>query len=128
MPEFDDRDQDLLDQRIAARDARDADPLVGDYIDFSDGTTRRISESWPGEDDVLRLQTSADGSWYLANSGHGSFSGSLFPAIRADALDASPERRAASFWFFHHDHRQAHNGVDVTVNVRVWTAAVPAPQ
>jgi hypothetical protein len=128
MPDFDDRDQELLDQRIVARESLGDEPLVGDYVDFPDGTRRRISESWSGEDGVLRLQTSAGGSWHLASSGHGSFSGSLFPPIRADALTISDSRRPAGFWFFHHDHARAHNGVNVTVEVQVWDASVPPPQ
>jgi len=128
MPEFDDRDQDLLDERISAREALGGEPLVGDYVDFSDGTTRRISESWPGEDDVLRLQTSDGGRWHLNSSGHGSFSGALFPPVRGDFLTDSETRRPAEFWFFHHGHAEAHNSVTVTVDVRVWTASIPAPR
>ena len=102
--------------------ARERSPMVGDYVEFSDGVVRRISHDWGDS-----VQTSDGGSWYLGN-GYLSFSGSLYPSVAKSALADTGTLREGHAWFFHHDWRTAHNGIDVLVNLRVWAASVEAPK
>jgi hypothetical protein len=81
---------------------------------MADGAIRRISYVWPDG-----CQTSDGGSWYLGST-YMSFSGSLYSPIAPELLTDSGETQLARAWFFHHDWAQAHNGVDVYVNVRVY--------
>ena len=97
-------------------------PLVGDYVRFkgSDkaGYLRRISHHYDWDDDSY--QTSDGGSFFLTGSGNGSFSGGLYPAIPGNEFTITTETRDARFWFFSHNQRRAHNGVDVWVGVPIW--------
>ncbi|UJX45742.1 hypothetical protein [Xanthobacter sp. YC-JY1] len=113
-PKFDERDAELLALRIAARDAIPG-PRIGDYLVFPDGHMERFSYDW-GDD----IQTSPGGTFYLDRSGLASFSGGLNEAVlKARMLDTGAAL-PGSFWFFHHDWRTAHNGVDVTAPCRVF--------
>ena len=119
-PTIDDRDRALIATRSTALAAR-ATPQVGDFVDFTNGITRRISHLWthwsPPD-----IQTSDNGSFYLGNQGC-SFSGGLYPAIPAELFTPTEERRDGSAWLFHHDSATAHNGVYFTVPFRVWRCA-----
>lgn len=135
-PDFDDRDAEIVAARLALLDKIDG-PRVGDYVDFADGTTRRISHDWgPLEDGEThgfwgpatgRYQTSDTGSYYLGD-GYVSMSGGLFPALPAEAFTATDETREARVWIFHHDHWCAGNGVTVSVPVRVFTCDLDPPK
>ncbi len=117
---LDERDDAILAERTAALDAVDG-PRVGDYVDFADGVTRRISYLWPGH-----AQTSDYGSYYLGN-GYVSMSGSLFVPVPTDTLALTDEKRDGAVWFFHHDWAQAHNGIGMTIPFRVFTCPLDAP-
>lgn len=120
----DERDIALLTDRQAARLAR-PEMLEGDYVQFSDGQTRRVSYvNTFGEGSV---QTSRGGSWHISSTGAGSFSGGLDNSVPYRSLTDTKQWRIASFWFFHHEHRTAFNAVHVKVYVRVWTCDLPAP-
>lgn len=122
----DETDKAIFEQRAAARDRREG-PRVGDFIDYSDGTVRRISYVWDGEympDGIARYQTTDGGSFFLG-SDFMDYSGSLYPGVRASALRATGKTRPGSCWIFHHDYMTAHNGVDGEVACRVYTVSFP---
>lgn len=108
---------------------REHGPRVGDYVDFADGVSRRISFITPPEwaPDCDSVQTSDDGSFYL---GHGcaSFSGALYPGVPRASLTYTTEHRRGPAWFFHHDKARAHNDVTVDLDWRVFSCDLPAPR
>lgn len=121
-PKFDDRDQEILTKRQALFTARKY-PKVGDFIRFPNGTMKRIAHVWTDDNNRAEwIQPTAgngDTSFYLGD-GYMSFSGSLNSAIYAENFTETAETMQGSAWFFHHDFAQAHNGVYVKVNCRVW--------
>jgi hypothetical protein len=124
---LDERDAAIVGERLALMD-RVSGPRVGDWIRFADGTERRISHAYHVADgwDENAYQTSDGGRWYLASFGC-SFSGSLYPSVGGEFIDTG-ETRDGSAWFFHHDHRCAHNGVDFVAPFRVFTCTEEAPR
>ena len=116
-PTLDDRDREIIATRSAALAVRTT-PQVGDFVDFANGITRRISHLWTDWPDPT-IQTSDGGSFYLGTTGC-SFSGGLYPGIPADLFTPTDERREGSAWLFHHDDAEAYNGVYFTVPFRVW--------
>lgn len=118
-PTFDEKDEQIRLRNLREFDLRPG-PRVGDYVDFSDGVTRRISYVW---DDGV--QTSDGGSWYFG-LGYCSFSGGLYPSIKLGTLSLTKEKREGDVWFFHHDFSQAHNGVYTKVPFRVFKCSEPA--
>jgi hypothetical protein len=129
--ELDERDAEIYRQRFHAfYDVHG--PRVGDFVRFADGIERRISFISPPEwleepDPVDAVQTSDGGSWYLGN-GYTSFSGGLFPPVKRSTLTDTGERKRGRVWFFHHDYRTAHNGVDTDMDFRVFACTENAPQ
>jgi hypothetical protein len=121
LPVPDDRDLELLQARqhwVLTREG----PAVGDHVLFSDGVRRRISHHWrDNEGWDGGLQTSDTGSWYLG-ADYISFSGGLHPCVPYDEFRQMhlAKLRAGRVWFFHHNHQQAHNGVEALVNFRQW--------
>lgn len=115
--EPDSLDAEILITRVRAFDDRKG-PRVGDYIRFSDGVTHRFSHAWPDG-----IQTSPGGSFYLGE-GYVSFSGGLDPIVRTEKIEATEEKRAGGFWFFHRDWWQAHSGVHAQVECRVFATAL----
>ncbi len=120
-PTFDTRDQEIVAERVDRYNTHEG-PRVGDFVDFADGITRRISETWDGW-----VQTSDSGSFYLGDEGC-SFSGSLYLAVPVESLTLTEEVRPGDVWIFHHDRRAAHNGVATTIGFRVYTCSQPAPE
>jgi len=132
-PTFDGRDAEIRMDRIILLDAV-TKPRQGDYVVFANGITRRISHVWdwsgcegvePDED--ISVQTSTGGSWYLGE-GYCSFSGSLYRGVPGKSLTLTSEKRPGSAWFFHHDFAGAGCGVDVTLDFRVYTCNLDAPE
>ena len=119
---FDHEDPKMLSARTKAFGAM-AGPRVGDYVRFQDDVTRRISCMWPEGG----VQTSDHGTYYLAESGHISMSGSLNTAVPADSLIATGETKAGDVWFFHHDCPVRDGGLDATLLFRVYACPRPAP-
>lgn len=97
--------------------------LEGDYVEFADGVTRRVSHVW-----ASGVQTSKGGSWHLLEGGGGSFSGGLQGPVPHETLTDTGALCPARFWFFHRNHYTAHNGVFADANVRVWECTETAPQ
>ncbi len=90
---------------------------------FADGIERRISHVWEGES----VQTSGEGYGYYLGDGYVSFSGSLFRGVHPSTLTDAGETREGRVWFFHHDHAQAHNGVEGVATFRVFRCSESAP-
>jgi hypothetical protein len=125
---LDERDQAILRARARRYELREG-PRVGDYVRFADDALRRVSHVWELAPEPDSIQTSDGGSWYLGMSGteaYGSFSGSLYSGVPSDSLTLTDERLPGRFWFFHHDHWTAHNGVDVEIPCRVYECDRPA--
>jgi hypothetical protein len=127
-PQLDGRDYWLVLERAAALD-RDAGPRVGDYVDFVNDITRRISHGYPHRywGEKWGVQTSDGGSWYLGH-GYVSFSESLYPSVPGKTLTLTEERRSGHIWLFHHDLWRAHNGVDAQIEFRVYSCSLEAPK
>ena len=112
--DFDSMDQGILIDRAKARDARTG-PRVGDFCEMPDGRTMRFSHDW-GDD----IQISEGGTYYLERNGGVSMSGGLEPGVSKLKIEDTGETRPGWFWFFHHDHSMAHNGVDFQTACRVF--------
>lgn len=127
-PELDERDRQIMRERRDSIELIEG-PRVGDYVEFADGITRRVSHVWSTEDwgDTAGVQTSDGGSFYLGN-GYVSFSGSLCTLVRMGTLTLTNERRPGRAWFFHHDWAMRDNGVDVTIPFRVYRCTESAPR
>jgi hypothetical protein len=123
--ELDEQDQEIYRERQLGLDNRRS-PGIGDWVEFADGVTRRISHVWDFA--PTTAQTSADGSFYLSNDGSVSFSGSLYPGVDIKTLTFTGEFRPASAWFFHHNWMEAHNGIDVMADFRVYRSTEKAPR
>lgn len=118
---LDDRNQAILTARIKLLDEEEG-PRVGDYVEFSNGVTRRVSYIWFGE----RVQTSDAGSFYLGN-GYVSFSGSLHDGVPRNTLVRTEAKRLGSVWFFRNDYHQANNALNVEIEFRVYKCELEAP-
>lgn len=141
---LDDQDERTIIARAAAYD-RIPGPRVGDFVEFADGITRRISHVWAAdwhEDNIARCQTSDGGSFYLGGIGESmwhrlsggegdrgdayvSFSGSLYESVKADTLKLAGSRNGA-VWVFHHEQWGAGRGVNGTMAFRVFTCSEKA--
>jgi hypothetical protein len=118
-PRFDERDQLILDQRIAFWNARTG-PRVGDYVIMREDDVRRFTHDWDDGSIQVTAGVNGTGSFYFDRNGHMDYSGGLDPTIlMSDLIDTGATRDAAA-WFFHHDHSCAHNGVQFRVPCRVY--------
>jgi hypothetical protein len=120
--ELDSRDKQILAERQAAFDKRTG-PRVGDYVIFADGVERRISYDFGDEG-----YQACGGCLFYLGTDYMSSSRSLYATVPADSLVMTDETRGAPAWFFHLDQRDADNGVNVTVQVRVYRCSLPAPR
>ena len=112
MNTHDNRDQQILSERLEAYNAREG-AKVGEFLQYRD-TFLRFSHNW-GES----IQTSQGGSYYLGD-GYISMSGVLNSGVEKSALELTPDQRSGDIWFFHHDYRTAGGGVHFLINFRVW--------
>ncbi|GIL29121.1 hypothetical protein [Actinocatenispora comari] len=117
-------DQDILDRRRTRLDAQHG-PRVGDFVEFTDGATRRISYLWTVPDGQ-KAQTSTDGRFYLGDDGV-DFSGSLYPAVPTASLTDTARTRLGAVWLFHHDRWRAYNAITTVIPFRVYACHLPAP-
>lgn len=116
-PQFDERDQAILDQRVSQWNERKG-PRVGDFVRFTDGSLHRFTYDWH---DGLQTAPAGSGSYYLG-SNFMSYSGSLDPRIGNEDLRPTNETMEGRAWFFHHDWAEADNAVYVNVPCRVFLA------
>ena len=121
-PVFDEEDAKILEQRLKAFNERQG-PRVGDFIRFVDGVLRRIGEHIEG----VGYQSTDGGQFYLGE-GYCAYSGTLHPLVPEHSLMSTGETRSGSAWFFHHNQRFAHNGVDVEVEFRLFACMYAAPR
>jgi hypothetical protein len=127
LSQLDARDTEILADRIHSFE-QVTGPRVGDYVRFADDVTRRISYIWRDEhDQAFNVQTSDGGSYYLGK-GYVSMSGSLYDGVEPSTLTDTGRRVMGSVWFFHHDHRMAHNGVDTEIPFRLYRCSEVAPR
>jgi hypothetical protein len=117
-PIFDEKDQAILDQRIATWDKRSG-PRVGDFVEMPDGALLRFTHDWGSDIQTTCRKMSGDVSFYFGN-GYMSFSGSLDPAICKSKLTQVASTMPGNVWFFHHNERRAHNGVYFKIPCRVY--------
>lgn len=111
----------MLQARLIARE-QITGPRVGDWIERLDGTRSRATYVWDLGKDGLHVQDGGGewGSFYLMQSGHEDYSGSLDPSIPATSLELTGETQEGRVWFFHRDHWMRDNGVSFTIQERVW--------
>jgi hypothetical protein len=123
--QLDERDAAILAERQAAVLSRpEGDgPQQGDVVEFRDGTRRRVAHRWPESVQTGDLRAS-----YYLGKGYMSYSGSLFASVPLAAFTLTGRTSQETAWFFHHDWARAHNGVDVVVDVPVWTCDADAPR
>jgi hypothetical protein len=116
---FDIEDARIVAERFALLNQQEG-PRNGDFVDFADGVTRRVSHVYgPDWKDMAGVQTSDGGSWYL-DEGWCSFSGSLYGVVKMTTLTLTDKLRPGLCWIFHHNYHTAHNGVDVEISFRVY--------
>lgn len=124
LPEFDDTDSAIVHRRLANRRLTNTDlPRTGDAIRFADGYTGRVAVVWSDG-----IQPSRGGSFHLAESGGMAYSGSPDRTIPMDWLTLTSETWEVSIWIFHHDYAERDNGVNTTVNVRLWSCEFSYPR
>lgn len=125
----DERDWEIINDRMAAFDENKG-LRVGDWVDFADGSQRRISYIW--EDEAGRpegIQTSSPGSGFHLYRGAVSMgNGSLYTSVPASSMTLTDEIRKAYVWIFHHEQVEAHNSVTVAVGFRVYRCYMDAPK
>jgi len=116
--ELDDIDTVILADHFQALD-KVKGPKVGDWVEYPNGTQRRISYVWYDGS----IQTSDGGSWYLGK-GYVSFSGGLYPSTPRSIIQPTIRTLPGRVWFFHHNHRRAHNAVGATIPFPIWVCDV----
>ena len=126
MRPLDARDQEILTRRDGLYHHDKRGPKVGDYVDFANGVTRRVSHVWD-LDCGLAVQTSSGGSWYLGD-GYCAFSGGLYRAVAGATLTYTGQNRDGAVWFFHHDYHTAHNGVYAMMPFAVYQCSLDAKE
>lgn len=119
--ELDDRDEDILFDRVTRR-SHIKGPRVGDFCILKNGEVRRFTHDW-GDSIQISVKDQA-GSFYFDASGHLDYSGGLEPAMPKASFRQRPEMREGACWFFHHNERRAHNGVTAMIPCRVYEEVV----
>lgn len=115
-PGFDEKDAFLLAEKIRLRE-KIPGPRIGDYVFLKNGSLHRFTHEW---DESIQTAPAGNGSFYLGN-GYASYSGGLDPAIPKDKLELIPyQEMNGRFWFFHHDIRAAHQGVNCEIKCRLY--------
>ena len=116
MPDFDEKDQEILDEQIKRWKTREG-PRVGDIVLMLDGTKRRFTYDWG---DSLQTTYGDGNALFHFNGGSMQFSGSLDKSIKKTLLDDTGEIELGSAWFFHHNEMKVSNAVYFSVPCRVY--------
>ncbi|MEV8636815.1 hypothetical protein AB0395_34755 [Streptosporangium sp. NPDC051023] len=120
--DLDEQARETLTTRAANFDLN-TDLREGDFVDFADGVTRRVSSIFDGT-----VQTSDTGCGYYLGEGYVQMgNGSLYQSVPADTLTLTDERRPGTVWFSRYDDRGAGTGIQTQIAFRVYTCSLPAP-
>lgn len=98
---------------------------VGEWVQFPDGTFRRVAHSWTGyteksaDGECEALQFGNDSISYYLCHGEGSYSGGL-DSVEHVRIEDSGETRPARFWVAKGNYLTAGCGVEFVVPVRVF--------
>lgn len=109
------KDLDLIQKRIEARKNR-TEILEGDVIEYLDGHTERVTHVW---DDHAQAG-GGSGSYYMGDSGYGSYSGSLNSGLPLAELQLTDKTKECMFWFFCGNLAGGGRGVHFYCPVKVW--------
>jgi hypothetical protein len=109
------KDLDLINKRIAARKDR-TEILEGDVIEYLDGHTERVTHVW---DDHAQAG-GGSGSYYMGESGYGSYSGGLNSGLPLANLELTDKTKDCMFWFFSGNMSGGGRGVYFYCPVKVW--------
>lgn len=109
------KDIELIKKRIEARQRR-TEILEGDVIEYLDGHTERITHVW---DDHAQAG-GGSGSYYMGESGYGSYSGGLNSGLPLAELELTDKTADCAFWFFSGNHSGANRGITFYCPVKVW--------
>jgi hypothetical protein len=109
------KDLDLINKRIAARKDR-TEILEGDVIEYLDGHTERVTHVW---DDHAQAG-GGSGSYYMCESGYGSYSGGLNSGLPLANLELTDKTKDCMFWFFSGNMSGGGRGVYFYCPVKVW--------
>lgn len=121
MIQFDDRDAEILRERVALWQTRIGKPRVGDFVRMVDGELRRFTYNWG--DGLQTTYGGQSGSFYFGGN-YMDYSGSLDSAVPIESIRDTGETMDGDAWFFHHGLSGAHRGVTVKVPCRVYQAEV----
>lgn len=104
------------------RDARAASrwptPETGDFIVDQAGTFRRVCNT---SDTSCQQTTALQRSYWTSNTGGACYSGSLGASVPYDRLTKNTAKQPALFWTFRDGQSGAGRGVDLWMNVTVWS-------
>lgn len=112
---LDARNAEIAAEILAAWNAHDGKPRVGDFVRMPNGMLRRCAHAW---DDGM--QTSDGGSFSITKTGQASMSGSLYPSQLWEYFHDTGETKKGRFWFFSHGIAGAGRGVDFFLPCRVY--------
>ena len=105
----------ILERRVTAFNALKT-ISEGDYVRHLTGKMDRVTYVWPES-----AQTGGgQGSYYLGEGGYISYSGGHDPGIPLTKLVLTDEVKKGMIWFFSRDNHNAHNGVDFSIDFRVF--------
>ena len=105
----------ILERRINALNAVKK-IRAGDYVRHLSSKMDRVTHVW---DDSAQTG-GGQSSYYLGEGGYVSYSGGLDPGIPLAKLVLTDEVKKGMVWFFSRDHHTAHNGVDFSIDFRVY--------
>jgi hypothetical protein len=129
ITKLDQLNHEIVSRRLIQFDARSKSPRQGDYVDFADGISRRVSHVYDEEwgEEYAGVQTSDGGSWYFGGA-FCSFSGALYGVAKMNTLTLTDEKRLGLVWIFHHDWHTAGGAVNVNIPFRVYKCSINAPR
>lgn len=107
--------QQILERRITAFNAIKR-IRVGDYVRHLTGKMDRVTYVWP----YFAQTGGGQGSYYLGERGYVSYSGGLDPGIELAKLVLTNEVKKGIIWFFSRDNHTAHNGIDFSIDFRIY--------
>jgi len=108
------RDRRIISERLKKR-RKYTEPIVGDVLEFGNGTKKRIAYEW----DKGIQPGSYYQSYYLQSGGTMSYSGSLDALIPIDRLELRGTE-LVECWIFSQDDWKAYNSTTAQILVNKW--------